>query len=68
MAKENNGAPGIDGITFEAIEGSGLEEFLLSIQGELLSGMYLPMQNRRKEKPKETGKYVFLGYQLSGIE
>ena len=28
MAKENDGAPGIDGVTFEAIEESGLEGFL----------------------------------------
>src|SRR4030042_5603820 len=60
VAKENNGAPGIDGVTFEAIEGSGLEEFLLSIQGELLSGMYLPMRNRRKEIPKGNGKVCIL--------
>jgi RNA-directed DNA polymerase len=28
MAKSNNGAPGIDGVTFEAIEESGAESFL----------------------------------------
>jgi len=61
IAKQNNGAPGIDGVTFEAIEGSGLGEFLLSIQGELLSGMYLPMRNRRKEIPKGNGKVRILG-------
>ena len=30
MAKKNNGAPGIDGVTFEAIEELGLEAFLES--------------------------------------
>src|ERR1022692_5138248 len=31
MAKKNNGAPGIDGVTFEAIEESGAESFLQQI-------------------------------------
>jgi hypothetical protein len=33
MAKRNGGAPGIDGVTFEAIEESGVEGFLKQIQG-----------------------------------
>lgn len=61
MAKRNDGAPGIDGVTFEAIEESGLEAFLLDIQNELLSGMYLPMRNRKKEIPKDNGKVRVLG-------
>src|SRR6266852_4281472 len=28
LAKENDGAPGIDGVTFQAIEAEGLERFL----------------------------------------
>jgi len=35
LAKENDGAPGIDGVTFEAIEGGGVEEFLAQIKDEL---------------------------------
>ncbi len=35
MAKENDGAPGIDGVTFEAIEESGEEGFLRQIRDEL---------------------------------
>jgi len=61
MAKRNDGAPGIDGVTFEAIEESGLEEFLLGIRNELLSWVYLPMRNRKKEIPKDNGKVRVLG-------
>jgi len=61
MAKRNNGAPGIDGVTFEAIEEAGLEAFLKQIQRELVSGTYRPMRNRRKEIPKEGGKVRVLG-------
>src|SRR5260221_14443787 len=37
MAKKNDGAPGIDGVTFEAIEESGGESFLQQIRDELVS-------------------------------
>jgi RNA-directed DNA polymerase len=47
--RQNNGAPGIDGVTFEIIEESGVEPFLARIQEGLLSETYLPMRNRRKE-------------------
>ena len=61
LAKRNNGAPGIDGVTFEAIEESGLEAFLLQIRDELVSSTYYPMGNRRKEIPKGKGKVRVLG-------
>jgi len=61
MAKRNNGAPGIDGVTFEAIEEAGLETFLEQIRTELVSGTYRPMRNRRKEIPKDKGKVRILG-------
>jgi hypothetical protein len=35
VAKSNNGAPGIDGVTFEAMEESGEESFLRQIRDEL---------------------------------
>jgi RNA-directed DNA polymerase len=56
MAKLNNGAPGIDGLTFEAIEEAGLDDFLTLIRNELVSCTYKPMSNRRKEIPKGEGK------------
>jgi len=61
MAKKNNGAPGIDGVTFEVIEGSGLEAFLQQLRDELVSGTYRPVRNRRKEIPKGRGKVRVLG-------
>ncbi len=61
MAKKNNGAPGIDGVTFEAIEEAGQEAFLERIRSELVFGTYKPMRNRRREIPKDGGKVRVLG-------
>ncbi len=58
MAKKNNGAPGIDGVTFEAIEESGAESFLKQIQDELVHQTYRPMRVRKKEIPKDGGTKV----------
>ncbi|MHB0945830.1 MAG: group II intron reverse transcriptase/maturase [Sedimentisphaerales bacterium] len=61
MAKLNDGAPGIDGVTFEAIEQAGVKEFLQQIQEELVSRTYRPTRNRKKEIPKSNGKFRILG-------
>src|ERR1700688_3130485 len=58
MAKSNNGAPGIDGVTFEVIEESGVESFLKQIQDELAHNAYRPMPVRKKEIPKDGGTKV----------
>src|SRR4030095_6263841 len=58
MAKENDGAPGIDGVTFEALEESGVERFLKQIRDELKTNTYRPMRARKKEIPKDGGKKV----------
>src|SRR5262249_86428 len=58
MAKENNGAAGIGGVTFEAIEGSGVESFLQQIRNELVTNTYRPMPVRKKEIPKDGGTKV----------
>jgi hypothetical protein len=56
MAKENGGAPGIDGVKFETLEESGVEGFLRQIRDELLTNTYRPMRARKKEIPKDGGK------------
>jgi RNA-directed DNA polymerase len=61
LAKKNNGAPGIDGVTFEAIEDSGVEVFLKQLQDELAAHTYRPLRNRRQEIPKGDGKVRVLG-------
>src|SRR5437867_604972 len=58
MAKSNDGAPGIDGVTFEAIEESGVESFLQQIRDELASNTYVPLRARKKEIPKDGGSKV----------
>ena len=61
LAKRNDGSPGIDGVTFEAIEAGGVESFLERIRDELVTGEYLPQRNRRQEIPKDGGKVRVLG-------
>jgi RNA-directed DNA polymerase len=58
MAKSNDGAPGIDGVTFDSIEKNGVENFLKQIQDELVHNTYQPMRVRKKEIPKDGGTKV----------
>ena len=55
-AKRNDGAPGTDGVTFEAIEARGTEAFLDQIRGELVARSYAPLPARRQEIPKDGSK------------
>ena len=61
LAKQNNGAPGIDGVTFTAIEKAGVDAFLGQLRDELVSRTYRPLRNRRVEIPKGGGKVRVLG-------
>ncbi|MGH8648931.1 MAG: group II intron reverse transcriptase/maturase, partial [Burkholderiales bacterium] len=61
VAKQNDGAPGIDGVAFEAIEAAGVEPFLAQLRDELVSRTYRPLRNRRVEIPKGGGKVRVLG-------
>jgi RNA-directed DNA polymerase len=56
LAKKNNGAPGVDGVTFEAIEAGGVDIFLEQIRHELVKGTYRPLRNRKQAIPKGGGK------------
>src|SRR5881396_100582 len=58
LAKRNNGAPGIDGVTFEAIEAAGVDAFLAQLRDELVARTYRPQRNRRVEIPKDDGKKI----------
>jgi RNA-directed DNA polymerase len=58
MAKKNKGAPGIDGVTFEDIEESGVWQFLEQIRDELTERTYKPLRARKKEIPKDGGTKV----------
>src|SRR5213594_1789133 len=61
IAKKHNGAPGIDGVTFEAIEEAGVEGFLAQLRDALVTRTYRPLRNRRVEIPKGGGKVRVLG-------
>jgi RNA-directed DNA polymerase len=56
LAKKNDGAPGIDGVTFDDIEKQGVEAFLEQICDELTGRSYVPLPARRQEIPKDGGK------------
>jgi RNA-directed DNA polymerase len=56
LAKKNDGAPGIDGVTFDDIEKQGVEAFLKQIRDELTGRNYVPRPARRQEIPKDGGK------------
>ena len=60
LARKNNGAPGIDGVTFERVEAEGVEPFLQQIRDELVLRTYRPLRMRKKAIPKEGGKIRML--------
>ena len=61
LAKQQDGAPGIDGVTFGAIEAAGVEGFLAGLRDALVSRTYRPLRNRRVEIPKDGGTVRVLG-------
>ena len=55
LARDNDGAPGVDGVTFEAIEAAGLEKWLAALREDLASKTYRPQPVRRVTIPKPGG-------------
>ncbi|TAK01394.1 group II intron reverse transcriptase/maturase [bacterium] len=57
ISKENGGAPGTDGVTFDDVETYGRRRFLEEIRQELLAGTYESKAYRKVEIPKGDGKF-----------
>ena len=55
LAKANQGASGVDGQTFEAIESEGLEKWMEGIRKDLRDKVYKPQPVRRVLIPKPGG-------------
>ena len=55
LARANAGAPGTDGMTFAAIEASGLDSWSAGWREELISKTYRPDPVRRVTIPKPDG-------------
>ena len=63
LARENAGAPGVDGVTFAAIEAAGVEAWLAGLREELVAKTYRPDPVRRVSIPNADGE----GERLLGI-
>jgi RNA-directed DNA polymerase len=55
LSRSNGGAPGVDGVRFEDIDASGLEEWLAGLREELRKETYKPQPVRRVMIPKPGG-------------
>lgn len=55
VARANDGAPGVDGVTFDQIEAAGVQGWLADLQQDLRTRQYRPKPVRRVMIPKPGG-------------
>jgi RNA-directed DNA polymerase len=65
LAKQANGAPGIDGVTVAAIAEAGVEALLAELRDEVVTRTDRPLRNRRVEIPQGGGTVRGLGMPAS---
>src|SRR4051812_19862901 len=68
MAKQNDGAPGVDGVTFEAIEAQGAEALLEQLRDELTGHTYQPSQPGGRRYQRTGAKSVSFRFRRSATE
>ena len=61
LARDNAGAPGVDGVSFKQIEAFGVEAWIAGLREELVSKTYRPDPVRRAMIPKPGGGQRPLG-------